>query len=237
MNVQSWSPLGWTDMISLQAEGLSRVFSSTKIWKHQFLGAQLSFWSNLHLYMTTGKTIPLTLQTFAVTIQSGISAFLIHCPGFSQFSFQGWLIDLLTHCPGILNCTQVWEPASPSSTLALKLSFFPISQVLLLTVSPLAHRRGFCTEGWDSSHLLPSLWRNWWLDTLHLGGPPVECRARTKPRGVHPWSKALPPAPQSSLRATSSFPLPMMLPLAPHCFSLGFLLWPVSHPCISHLPL
>ena len=33
MNVQSWFPLGLTDLISLQSQGLSRVFSSTTIQK------------------------------------------------------------------------------------------------------------------------------------------------------------------------------------------------------------
>ena len=42
MNIQDWSPLGWTGWISLQSEGLSRVFSNTTVQKHQFFGAQLS---------------------------------------------------------------------------------------------------------------------------------------------------------------------------------------------------
>ena len=42
MNIQDWSPLGWTGWISLQSKGLSRVFSNTTVQKHQFLGAQLS---------------------------------------------------------------------------------------------------------------------------------------------------------------------------------------------------
>ena len=42
MNIQDWSPLGWTGWISLQSKGLSRVFSSTTVQKHQFLGSQLS---------------------------------------------------------------------------------------------------------------------------------------------------------------------------------------------------
>ena len=46
-NIQEWFPLGWTGWISLLSKGLSRVFSSTTVQKHQFLGAQLS-----HLYMT-----------------------------------------------------------------------------------------------------------------------------------------------------------------------------------------
>ena len=39
MNVQDWSPLGWTSWISLQSKGLSRVFSNTTVQKHQFFGA------------------------------------------------------------------------------------------------------------------------------------------------------------------------------------------------------
>ena len=37
MNTQDWSPLEWTGWISLQSKGLSRVFSNTKIQKHQSL--------------------------------------------------------------------------------------------------------------------------------------------------------------------------------------------------------
>ena len=37
MNIQCWFPLGLTGLISLHTKGLSRVFSSTTIQKHQFL--------------------------------------------------------------------------------------------------------------------------------------------------------------------------------------------------------
>ena len=62
MNIQDWFPLGWTGWISLQSKGLSRVFSNTTVQKHQFYkesSVQLS-----HQYLTTGKTIALTRQTF-----------------------------------------------------------------------------------------------------------------------------------------------------------------------------
>ena len=42
MNIQDWSPLGWTSWIFLQSKGLSRVFSNTTVQKHQFFGIQLS---------------------------------------------------------------------------------------------------------------------------------------------------------------------------------------------------
>ena len=34
VNIQDWFPLGWTDWISLQSKGLSRVFSNTTVQKH-----------------------------------------------------------------------------------------------------------------------------------------------------------------------------------------------------------
>ena len=50
MNTQDWSPLGWARWISLQSKGLSRVFSSTTVQKHQFFSVQLSLWSNSHIH-------------------------------------------------------------------------------------------------------------------------------------------------------------------------------------------
>ena len=46
MNIQGWFPLGLTGLISLQSKGLSRVFSNTTVWKHQFFSAQFSLWSS-----------------------------------------------------------------------------------------------------------------------------------------------------------------------------------------------
>jgi len=44
MTNQGWFPLVLTDLLSLQTKGLSRVFSSTTIQKHQFFGTQPSYW-------------------------------------------------------------------------------------------------------------------------------------------------------------------------------------------------
>ena len=41
MNIQDRCHLWWTDWISLQSKGLSRVFSNTTVQKHQFFCAQL----------------------------------------------------------------------------------------------------------------------------------------------------------------------------------------------------
>ena len=50
MTIQSWFPLGLTGLNSLQYKALSRVFSSTAVWKHQFFGTQPSLWSNSHIH-------------------------------------------------------------------------------------------------------------------------------------------------------------------------------------------
>ena len=69
MDIQGWFPLGLTGLISLQSKGLSRVFSSTIIQKHQYFGAEPSLWSNSHI-MNTGKTIALTWWTFVGKVVS-----------------------------------------------------------------------------------------------------------------------------------------------------------------------
>ena len=50
MNTQDWFPLEWTGWISSQSKGLSRVFSTTTVQKHQFFSAQLSLHSNSHIH-------------------------------------------------------------------------------------------------------------------------------------------------------------------------------------------
>ena len=50
MNIQGWFPLELTGLISLQSKGLSRIFPSTTIQKHQFFSAQPSLWSNSHIH-------------------------------------------------------------------------------------------------------------------------------------------------------------------------------------------
>ena len=43
MNIQGWFSLGLTSLISLLSKGLSRVFSSSTGWKHQFLGTIIKY--------------------------------------------------------------------------------------------------------------------------------------------------------------------------------------------------
>ena len=50
MNIQGWFPLGLTGLISLHSKGLSRLFSNTTFWKHQFFGSLSSLWPNSHTH-------------------------------------------------------------------------------------------------------------------------------------------------------------------------------------------
>ena len=66
---QEWFPLGWTCWISLQSKGLSRIFSNTS--KASILRYSAFFLVQLsHPYMTTGKTIALTIHTFVSKVMS-----------------------------------------------------------------------------------------------------------------------------------------------------------------------
>ena len=48
-NIWGLFPLGFTGLISLQSNRLSRVFKTT-VWMHQFFGTQPSLWSNSHIH-------------------------------------------------------------------------------------------------------------------------------------------------------------------------------------------
>ena len=52
MSIQGWFHLGLTGLISLLSKGLSRVFSSTTVQKHQFFIAQPSLWSSSQRILT-----------------------------------------------------------------------------------------------------------------------------------------------------------------------------------------
>ena len=70
MNIQDWSPSGWTGWISLQSKWLSSFLqhhsSKASILRPSaFFTVQLS-----HPYMTTGKTIALTRRTFVGKVMS-----------------------------------------------------------------------------------------------------------------------------------------------------------------------
>ena len=70
MNIQDWFPLGLSDWISLLSKGLSRVFSSTTVKKHQFFSTQLSLWSNSHIHTWLLEKPVLTRRTFVSKVTS-----------------------------------------------------------------------------------------------------------------------------------------------------------------------
>ena len=50
MIIQDWFPLGLISLISLLSKGLSRVFSNTTVWRHQFFGTQPFLLSSSHTH-------------------------------------------------------------------------------------------------------------------------------------------------------------------------------------------
>ena len=48
MSIQGWLPIRLTGLVSLLSKGLSEVFSSTTVWRHQFFGPLPSLQSNSH---------------------------------------------------------------------------------------------------------------------------------------------------------------------------------------------
>ena len=77
MNTQDLSPLGWTGWIFFQSKGLSRVFSNTTVQKQQFFGAAFFMLQLSRPYMTPGKSIALTRQTFVGRVMSLFSNMLL----------------------------------------------------------------------------------------------------------------------------------------------------------------
>ena len=98
MNIHSWFPLGLTGFICLQSKGLSRVFSSTTIQKHQFFGTQPSFMVQLsQLYVTTEEIIALTLWTFVSKAVTSLLFNMLYTP--SRFVIHHLTHDTIWWCP------------------------------------------------------------------------------------------------------------------------------------------
>ena len=89
--------MDWLDLLAvLQSKGLSRLFSSTTIWKQQFFSTQPFFMVQLsHLYITPGKTIALTIWTFISKVMSllfnTLSRFIIAFLSRNKFLLISWL--------------------------------------------------------------------------------------------------------------------------------------------------
>ena len=70
MNIQDWFPLGWTGWISLLSKGLSRVFSTITTQASVLCCSALFIIQLSYPYITSGKTIALTIRTFVGKVMS-----------------------------------------------------------------------------------------------------------------------------------------------------------------------
>ena len=73
MSIQGWFPLGLTGLISLPSKGLSRVFSSTTVQKHQCFGDQSSYGPTLTSILDYWKNR--SFDYMDLCQQSDVSAF------------------------------------------------------------------------------------------------------------------------------------------------------------------
>ena len=139
MNNQDWFPLGLAGCISLQSKELSRVFSNTTVWKHQYFSTQnsaviSSVWSNsqtVHDYWRKHSFIAFTIQNFVGketslffnTLSRLVIAFLPR----SKCPLVSWLKSLSTvilepkKIKPVTASTSEKAMATRSSTLAWKI--------------------------------------------------------------------------------------------------------------------
>ena len=107
MNIQGWFPLELTGVISLQSNGLSessipQLKSINSSVFSLLYGPTLHIWTvmSIYLYMTTGKTIALNIQTFVSKVISllfnMLSRFFIAFLSRSKHLLISWLQSLST---------------------------------------------------------------------------------------------------------------------------------------------
>ena len=87
MNIEGLFPVGLTGLTSLLSKGLSRVFSSAPIQRHQFFSTQPSLWSSSQIH--TWLLEKPWLWLYGLLSAKRCLCFLIHCLSFSLFFFQG----------------------------------------------------------------------------------------------------------------------------------------------------
>ena len=76
MDIQGWFPLGWTGLISLQSKGTLKSLLQHHSLKASIVQCSAFFMVQLsHPYMTTGKTIALTIWTFVGKVMSLLFVF------------------------------------------------------------------------------------------------------------------------------------------------------------------
>ena len=119
MKTQGWFPLGLTGLITLQCKGLSRVFSSNTIQKHQFFSTQHSLCSTSHI------RIRLWLQT---PVSQLSSYYVIHIK-FSKFPMLAISLFTAFSQSGIQLPSSLPSDIFLSSSLLL-IPIFPLSRYL-----------------------------------------------------------------------------------------------------------
>ena len=127
MNIQDWFPLEFTGLISLQAKGLSRVFSNTTVQKHQFFRCSVFFMVQLsHPYMITGKTIWTFISKVLSLLFNTLSRFVIAFLPRSEHLLISWLQSpsavilepkkIVCHC---FHCFPIYLPWSDCLNMIL----------------------------------------------------------------------------------------------------------------------
>ena len=99
VNIQGWFPLGLTGLISLPYKGLSRVFSSTAVWKHQLFSTQPCLWYNSHIHSWLWK-----YHSFDYMDLANIRSILF----IVKFSFHKDFITYEENLCGTLLCKNSW---------------------------------------------------------------------------------------------------------------------------------
>ena len=131
MNIQDWFPWGFTDLISLQSKGLSRVFSDYSS-KASILQCSALFLVQLsHPYMTTGKTVALTRQTFVGKVMSLlfntlsrlVIIFLLRNKCLSILWLQSPSAVIKSHC---FHCSHIYLPWSDGTRCCHDLRFLNV---------------------------------------------------------------------------------------------------------------
>ena len=91
VNIQGWFPLGLTGLISLQSKRLSRVFSSTAVWKHQFFSVQPSLEKAMAPHSSTfAWNIPWTEEPGRLQSMGSLRVGHNWATSLSLFTFMHW---------------------------------------------------------------------------------------------------------------------------------------------------
>ena len=110
MNIQDWSPLGWTGWTSLQSKGLSRIFSNTTVQKYivgPYLLSMCMFQAMLNTYV-----IPLNSSKIYVAILIFLDEVMKVQSSGGAGKWQSWVLIWvpLTPRPGSLALCVFWSP-------------------------------------------------------------------------------------------------------------------------------